>query len=103
MNENLIFLFSFVLLYIKRPRDACDSGSVLESFRHRQNLAGLGFGRSFRLEKMVLLPTIKKLASCILVWCSLSISEIAPCKVTMWATAALNGISALPHKSSGQL
>ena len=41
-----VFLFSFVLPYIKRPRDACGSGSVLESFRHRQNLAGLGFGRS---------------------------------------------------------
>ena len=39
---------------------------------------------------------LKRLACCILVWLR-SISEIAPCKVTMWARAALNGISALPH------
>ena len=48
---------------------------------------------------MKLSPIPKKLASCILVW-SRSISEIAPCKVTMWATAALNGISALPRNST---
>ena len=45
---------------------------------------------------------LKRLACCILVWLR-SISEIAPCKVTMWdcgpqpLEAALNGISALQH------
>ena len=101
MKENVIFFFfTFVLLYIKRPRDACGSGTFqTPSKSSKFRFWRLGFGGSFRLENMKLLPSPKKLASCILVWCR-SISEIAPCKVTMWPTAALNGISALPRNST---
>ena len=83
------------------------------SIRHCQSLPEVfaSWLSSWKAETETVAP-LKRLACCILVWLR-SISEIAPCKVTMWdcgpqpLEAALNGISALQHNCelwpSGQL